>query len=98
MAEDKETLSISEVFEFYVRDDGGVVVTIMLDGELTPLNMAADTAESIGLNFLNVASKAQEKLSALTGKPYVDTKARAKPVAPAPWGPRRPGKRDNKPN
>jgi hypothetical protein len=98
MAEDKETLSVSDVFEFYVRDDGGVVVTITLDGEMTPLNMSAETAEALGMNFLNVASKAEEKQAKAQGKPYVDTQARTKPVPPTPWGPRRAGKRDDKPN
>jgi hypothetical protein len=101
MAADPETLSIREIFGFYVREDGMVVLSLMLDGEETALTMKHDVAESIGMSFVNAAAKAKgvvEGREKVTPGGFVATQPPQKPEEPRPWGPRRPGKRDNKPN
>ncbi len=101
MASDSETLSIREIFGFYVSEDGMVVLSLKLDGEETALTMKHDVAESIGMSFVNAATKAKcvvEGRENVTPEGFVSTPPPKKPEAARPWGPRRLGKREDKPN
>ncbi len=95
MSEERATLSIAEVFSFYVRDDGKAVVSLTIGEETTPLVMDYDVMEKIGLNFMNVAAKARDVSE---GRRKIQTYNGVRPAEPLPWGPRRLGKRDKKPN
>ena len=102
MAASPDTLSIRDIFGFYVRDDGKVVLSISLDDETTVLTMEHDVAESIGISFLNAAEHA---LDVNEGRRVVSPGTLAdadeegqNPSKPVPWGPRRLNKPANKPN
>lgn len=54
-----ETLSTADIFGFYLRQDGQVIVTIEFNGKTMSLTMSHAAAESVGFSWLNVAAQAK---------------------------------------